>query len=77
MVSTRGTGSLLGADQCFVQVIVDRMVRYNGIQPLFNINMLEPGTIAGIEYFTTAQMPAQFNGTGSACGTLVIWTRMR
>lgn len=64
--------------QCYVQVIVDRQLRYRGTkgEALFDVNTIEPATIAGIEYYTVAQTPSQFGGTGGACGTLVIWTRM-
>ena len=77
MASTRGVLSFRDQRPCFVQVIVDRMIRYNGTQSPFDVNTIEPATIAGIEYFTTSQTPAQFNNTGTPCGTLVIWTRMR
>ena len=53
------------------------MIRYNGSQGLFDMNTIDPANVAGIEYFTTSQTPAQFNGTGTPCATLVIWTRMR
>ncbi len=77
MISSRGPPSRRGPPACFVKVIVDGMVRYNGSPPLFDINNIDPTDIAGIEYFTSAQTPAEFNGTGSPCGTLVIWTRGR
>ncbi len=77
MVSTRGVISFRN-QRCYVKVMVDRMLRYNGSpDPLFDINTLDPATIAGVEYYTTAQVPAEFNGTGTPCGTLVIWTRLR
>jgi hypothetical protein len=64
---------------CYVQVVVDGMIRYKGVarEKLFDINSIPPEQLAGIEYYTTSQTPPQFNGTGSPCGTLVIWTRMR
>jgi len=79
MVSTRGTVTveMRSRRNCYVQVIVDRMIRYNDAQTPFDINTIEPETIAGVEYYTTSQIPGQFNNTGTPCGTLVIWTRMR
>ncbi len=77
MVSARGVISFR-SQRCYVKVMVDRILRYNGTpDPLFDINTLDPATLVGVEYYTTAQVPAEFNGTGSPCGTLVIWTRMR
>jgi hypothetical protein len=78
MVSTRGALNMQRPTRpCLVQVIVDGMIRYNGNQEPFNINGIEPMNVAGIEYYTTSQTPVQFNGTGTPCGTLVVWTRMR
>jgi hypothetical protein len=65
-----------GAKGCYVNVIVDGVLRYGvGTQaPFFDLRSLEVSMIAGIEYYTVASLPAQFNLRGSApCGTLVIW----
>ena len=63
---------------CYVQIIVDDIVRY-GSKPgesLFDIDQIDPSTIAAIEYYSVAQLPLQFNRGGNApCGTLVIWSR--
>jgi hypothetical protein len=61
---------------CYVNVIVDGVLRYGiGTQaPFFDLRSLEASMIAGIEYFTVASLPAEFNLRGAApCGTLVIW----
>lgn len=91
MASSRGISSIVlklsgdatdrarGATvQCYVQVVVDRQIRYRGTpgEALFDVNTIEPASIAGVEYYTMAQTPSQFSGTGATCGTLVIWTRM-
>jgi hypothetical protein len=71
-----GKGSDPGAKGCYVNVIVDGVLRYGvGTQaPFFDLRSLEVSMIAGIEYYTVASLPAQFNLRGSApCGTLVIW----
>jgi hypothetical protein len=33
--------------------------------------------LAGVEYYAGAEIPAEYNGTGSACGVLLLWTRER
>jgi hypothetical protein len=64
---------------CYVQVVVDGMIRYKGTvnEKLFDINSIAPDQLAGLEFYTTSETPPQFNGSGSPCGTLVLWTRMR
>ncbi len=66
------------APKCYVQVIVDGIVRYIGRrdESLLDIDTIDPAHIAAIEYYTTSQLPPQFNTAGNApCGTLVIWTK--
>ncbi|MCU0617395.1 MAG: carboxypeptidase-like regulatory domain-containing protein [Gemmatimonadaceae bacterium] len=61
---------------CFLNVIVEGALRYtlNANMPLFDLRSLEASMIAGIEYYTVASLPAEFNLRGQApCGTLVIW----
>jgi hypothetical protein len=68
--------------KCAVQVIVDGLIRYNG-RPndgQFDINGLRSDDVIGVEFYTVATTPAQFNSTGgrsggSQCGTIVIWTK--
>ena len=45
--------------------------------PLFDIDQLDPRTVAGIEYFASAaQAPPELNATSAGtCGIVVIWTR--
>ena len=41
-------------------------------------DIVEPANIAGIEiYRSPAELPARFGGAESACGVIVIWTRVR
>jgi hypothetical protein len=64
------------SEPCYVNVIVDGVLRYGfGTQaPFFDLRSLEASMIAGMEYYTVASLPAEFNLRGSApCGTLVIW----
>ena len=45
-------------------------------EPLFNINSVDPSTLAGVEYYVgPASMPVKYNGTRSTCGLLVLWTK--
>ncbi len=64
--------------RCYVQVIVDDIVRYRSApgEQLLNIDTIDPSRIAAAEYYSASQTPAQFNRGGNApCGTLVIWSR--
>lgn len=61
---------------CYVNVVVDGMLRYGlGTRmPRFDLRSLEASMIAGLEYYTPASLPVEFNLRGAApCGTLVIW----
>jgi len=43
---------------------------------LFDVNTIDPAQVSAIEFYGgAAQMPAQYNRTGSACGALLIWTK--
>ena len=72
----RGMGAMA---RCYIQIIVDDLVRYGTggrDESLFDIDQIDPSTIAAIEYYSVAQLPLQFNRGGNApCGTLVIWSR--
>ncbi len=66
---------------CYMDVMVDGALVYRHDQPapaqLYDLNSIPTEQLEGIEVFTsTAQMPAQYNRTGSGCGLLVIWTRV-
>jgi hypothetical protein len=71
-----------GADPraCYVDVYVDGVPVYKFANTppdaLFDINALRPETVAAIElYVGAAQVPLQYNRTGSLCGVLLIWTK--
>jgi hypothetical protein len=71
-----------GADPraCYVDVYLDGVPVYKFgstiPDPLFDINALRPETVAAIElYVGAAQVPLQYNRTGSLCGVLLIWTK--
>jgi hypothetical protein len=70
IVSTRGPQGLRPG-RCTAALMLDGIVVDD-----FSINSLDPGAVAGIEWYAgPAQMPAQFNMTRNACGLLVIWTK--
>jgi len=65
--------------QCYVQVVIDNVVRYRSVpgEKLFNIDSIDPRMVIAVEFYTVAQTPLQFNSTGgSPCGTLVVWQSM-
>lgn len=65
-----------GNPQCFVQVIIDNVVRYEtgGSLPLFDLRSLDASMIAAVEFYTVSTTPSEFNRGGNApCGTLLIW----
>jgi hypothetical protein len=64
---------------CYLDVYLDGALVFDSSSrgvPLFDINSLQPGTIEGIEVYSSAsQIPAQYNRTGGGCGVMLIWTR--
>lgn len=76
LVATRGSISM-DPRPCPVQIIIDDQVRNPGLgQEMFDIDQVDPSTIAAAEFYTVSQRPVQFNRAGNApCGTLVIWSR--
>lgn len=74
--SGRGSVAIRQATPCFVNVVVDGMLRWftGDTRPMFDLRSLDASMIAGIEYYTPASTPIAFNFRGNApCGTLVIW----
>lgn len=69
----------LGAPRsCYVQVIIDDIVMYQGQpdEPLFNADQVNLRAVAAIEYYTPSNRPSEFKRAGGGpCGTLVLWTR--
>lgn len=76
LVATRGSISM-DRRPCPVQIIIDDQVRNPGLgQEMFDIDQVDPSTVAAVEFYTVSQRPLQFNRAGNApCGTLVIWSR--
>lgn len=66
---------------CYMQVVVNGQIVYSGhdSQPMFDVDGLNTRDVIGLEFYTTATTPSQYNATRgknmSSCGTVVIWTK--
>jgi hypothetical protein len=63
---------------CYSAIVLDGIFVYTGHpgETLFDINTLQPNTIAGIEVYTgPATIPPQYGGARSTCGLIVVWTK--
>jgi len=71
-----GRGESGALPPCFAAVVVDGIFVFTGDGPQYNINLIDPSVIAGIEYYAgAASIPAKYNATRSTCGLVVIWTK--
>ena len=76
-ISAKGNGTVQSTrGGCTPVVFLDglRLQDGRGMPTLGNWEVSEVGAI---EYYTSAQIPAQFNQTSAACGAILIWTRER
>jgi hypothetical protein len=65
-------------NQCWAAVFIDGAAVFTGGvgQLLFDINSIDPTTIAGIEYYAgNASIPSRFNSSRNTCGALLIWMK--
>jgi hypothetical protein len=46
-----------------------------GASTPYDINQHSLVSLEGVEVYTGADAPAEFAGTGSQCGVVVLWTR--
>lgn len=64
---------------CYAAVVLDGTYVYGAgddSEPKFDLNSINPQTIAGVEYYVgAATIPVKYNATRSTCGLLVIWTK--
>jgi hypothetical protein len=64
---------------CLVTTYVDGVLLWSmnsgGTPP--DLSRMLTDDYAGAEYYSTSEIPAQFNITDTGCGTLLIWTRER
>lgn len=65
--------------QCFMRVYLDGVRVWNpGTPDPYNIDNHPVQQLQGIEVYSgSASTPADLGGTGSECGTIVLWTRDR
>jgi hypothetical protein len=65
------------ADKCPAPLVFVDYILVGGIEDVYDYDqLLGIEDVAGIEaYAGLAQIPAEFNRTGSGCGVLLIWTR--
>jgi hypothetical protein len=74
----KGDGSCPMPMRCYYQIIVDgsRVYAFDKFNTPPNIDDYLIDQIEAIEvYDGAAQTPAEYNATGSACGTVVIWSK--
>ena len=67
---------------CYVTVFVDGVMTYSasndGTGEPYDFNRVAVDQLAGVEFYPSSGTgPAQFNATGSGCGTLLLWSRER
>jgi hypothetical protein len=64
---------------CYAQVYVDNVRVFSSTpgEALFNINVIQPSTIQGIEFYASREeTPIQYASNRADCGTMLIWTRI-
>ncbi|HEY4216581.1 MAG TPA: carboxypeptidase regulatory-like domain-containing protein [Gemmatimonadaceae bacterium] len=70
-----------GARPCYVDIFMDGVPYYIGARAAPgesppDFNDLTAFNFSGVEYYPTAAgAPAEYNGTGSGCGVMLLWTR--
>lgn len=76
LASRRGR-SRMSTAPCLAQVIID------GINlGAYDLTLIDPDEVLAMEYHTVATVPLKFRSTGggggsAACGTLIVWRKMR
>jgi hypothetical protein len=80
-VSTRAGYCPSGRPCCYLQIIVDGVVRHRG-GPVYlagtppNLKEFELHALESVEvYRSAAETPIEFGGASAECGTIVLWTR--
>jgi hypothetical protein len=64
-------------DDCYPQIYLDgSLMRYAPPNDVQLDDIISPNQIEAIEvYRSAAELPAQYNGSNSACGAILIWSR--
>lgn len=63
--------------RCFPRVYLDGLIVHSGgDEPARLDNLVSPEAVSGIEvYATVSGLPPEYQGGGTFCGTILIWTR--
>lgn len=65
-----------GAHACYAAIVIDGVIVYDGKGPLFDINIIGPQQLGGIEYYSgPATIPGEYRSTRAGCGMVILWTR--
>ena len=66
------------ADLCFMSVYLDGALYYSASMPgaPFDMSRFPIHQLQGVEvYRSAAEMPVEYNATGSLCGVVLLWTK--
>ena len=63
--------------RCFPRVYIDGIIAHRGgDEPARLDTFVDPGVVAGVEvYASVSGLPPEYQGHGTFCGTILIWTR--
>ena len=63
--------------RCFPRIYIDGIIAHRGgDEPARLDTFVDPGVVAGVEvYASVSGLPPEYQGHGSFCGTILIWTR--
>ncbi len=64
-------------ERCFPRVYIDGIIAHRGgDEPARLDTFVDPGVVAGVEvYASVSGLPPEYQGHGTFCGTILIWTR--
>ena len=68
------------APDCFVSVYQDGAKIYDPANvgaPRVDFEHMSPRDYEAVEFYQGAEVPAEYNSTGNACGVLVLWSRTK
>ena len=68
--SVGGGGTCFSNTPCAVPVFLDGQDLHEAVDDIVRI-----WDLAGVEFYSGSQVPAEYRASGSACGVLVLWSR--
>jgi len=68
--SAMAAGSCVPTKSCFVHVYLDDVLLDEA-----DFDIITTWDLAGVEYYSGAQMPARYRTSGSACGVMLLWSK--